>query len=42
MEKGSLYLILGGVKMSCQVTKMEDKYLSMLVKAINKIKKCII
>lgn len=42
MEKGRLYLILGGVKMSCKVAKMEDKYLSMLVKAINKIKKYII
>lgn len=38
MERGSLYLILGGVKMSCKVDKMENKYLSMLVKAINKIK----
>lgn len=39
MERGSLYLVLGGVKMSCKVAKMENKYLSMLVKAINTIKK---
>lgn len=38
MERRSLYLILRGVKMSCKVAKMENKYLSMLVKAINKIK----
>ena len=38
MERRSLYLILGGVKMSCKVAKMENKYLSMLVKAIHKIK----
>ena len=39
MERGSLYLVLGGVKMSCKVAKMGNKYLSMLVKAINTIKK---
>ena len=38
MERKSLYLILRGVKMSCKVAKMDNKYLSMLVKAINKIK----
>ena len=38
MERRSLYLILRGVKMSCKVAKMENKYLSMLVKAIHKIK----
>lgn len=38
MLEESLYLILGGVKMSCKLLKWKNKYLSMLVKTINKIK----